>query len=356
MGSSNYKGNNYPDCVETALLLFVRCLFYNIAIKGYDMSLLNLYPTINLELKCIIMKLTSENENSEYIKNMFSSIVSNIPKVKYIHVNYEVMSSLENVLIILDYLFNSEENVKGVIQSTATTGIVKIDFDDVDTITINYINNRKLILKFSLGHASIGYLNKSIEMYKYKNLVLLLTNKYYIYDELHFNIYNTFLKSYIDKNILVIPKYLNFLMLSEKIYFIGDGNWDEDNVIGNDFNLIVYKNNAILKYIIQMDEQDIINIIIKSGLLKTIVKDFNARKNLKGSKQKLPKEVQKFLQRIYNYKIPNTLFEYINETYFKKTSTFNAVYTIDDFMNQLDCVMMSSFTEEQMEELMKGTP
>jgi hypothetical protein len=335
-GSSTYMGNNYPDCVETALLLIVRCLFYNISTRKYDIGLLEFYPKINSQLKELVTELTTENENSEYIKNKFSLIVSNLQKVKYKNGNYEIISSIKNAAKVLRHLFIYQENLIGKIKSTDITGINNINFnDDNGTITINYNNNQKIILKFSEGHASVGYSNESIETYKYKNIVILLTNKYYIYDNLKFNIYEMFLKCYIDKNILVIPKYLNFLMLNENLYFIGDGNNANTN---NDFCNIVYRNKYILNYIIRMNKQDIIYLTIKSRLVESIYGALFIE-NIKNN------NLKNFYDMISSYEIPKTLIDYINKYYFENTGTFNDVYTIDDFGNHLACKKKRDFKE-----------
>jgi hypothetical protein len=325
---STYRDNNYPDCVETALLLFVRCLFYNISTKSYDTSLLVYYPTINPLLVDLIRKLTTENENSETIKNEFSSIVSNIPCVKYKNENYEIISSIENATIVLNYLFNSEQNVKGVIKSTDITQIKEIIFNENGIVSIKY-KNQNINIKFANGHASSGYSKRGLLNYKYKDLIILLTNKYYIYDDLKFNIYNSYFKRYIDAKI-EIPKYLNFLMLNDNLYFIGD------NDMNNDFNNIVYNHLEILEYIKKMNTMDVINICIKSRLLeKLLIVLFIAE--TKG--QKFPREITKFLKVTSSYEIPKTLFSYINENYFNNTSTFNDIYTLEDFSNQLLCII-----------------
>lgn len=325
---STYHDNKYPDCVETALLLFVRCLFYNISTKSYDLSLLEYYPTINPLLVDLIRKLTTENENSEPIKNEFSSIVSNIPGVKYKNGNYEIISSIENATIVLNYLFNSERNVKGVIESTDITQIKEISFNENGIVSIKY-KNQYINIKFANGHASSGYSKQGLLNYEYKDLIILLTNKYYIYDDLQFNIYNSYLKRYIDSDDK-IPKYLNFLMLNDNLYFIGDDDMD------NDFNNIVYKHQEILKYIKKMNKMDVINICIKSRLLEKLLTALDTAERMG---RKYPKEIIRFLKDTSSYEIPKTLFPYINENYFNNTSTFNDIYTLEDFSNQLLCII-----------------
>ena len=321
---STYQGNKYPDCVETALLLFVRCLFYNISTKSYDISLLEYYPTINPLLAELICKLTTENENSETIKNEFSSIVSNIPGVKYKNENYEIISSIENATIVLNYLFNSKQNVIGGVKSTHITQIKEISFNDNNTVSIKY-ETQNINIKFANGHASSGYSKRNVLNYEYKDLIILLTNKYYIYDDLKFNIYDSYLKRIIENDI-DIPKYLNFLMLNDNLYFIGDDN------INNDFNNIVYDHLEILEYIKKMNRKDVINICIKSRLLERLL---TAVDSAKRGHRKIPTEITSFFKHIFSYKIPKTLFPYINENYFNNTSTFDRRYTLEDFTDQL---------------------
>ena len=345
-GKSVYNGNSYADCVETGLLHLIRCLIYNIKTQNYDLSLLEnikhkidnveftINQTINIELLNLLQKLTLQNENSDEIKNVFSNIVSDIEDAQKANIykqgNYEIKSSQTNFDFMIKKLLGIDE-----IQKIKSENI-KIKKSD-RSYEIKYANvASSIIITVIIGHTSVGYntnYKKNLSNYIYKDLIILLTDKYYVHDKIHFNI-----EKYLIYENHILSLHLKFMLLNKNLYFIGDG------IKTTDLVTIIIKNSKVIlpffsKASANFTEQEIIFIILESQLIKYIFYKINVLSDI-------PESIKIFSIFFNEYKdviINNNYYDFIDQEYYIKIPSNINNYTIKNLAE--DLIIKPEFNE-----------
>jgi hypothetical protein len=276
------QDHSYADCVENGLLHFLRLLIYSVDKQQYDINLINNFTKMKPELRILLGKINKQNENSSEIKNEFSLIVSNIgiltiedKKLLYkqnIGENqfYEIKSSIENFNAILGYLLGIKIKKLSEKVNFLDTGIKSIKIDDMKyTISYNGIKTKIEILVKS-GHTTVGILPaiKDWNQYEFIDLVLLLSDKYYIHEKIKFNMSKYLLPHYNRTKDIIplqrLPIHLKFMLLNDGLYFCSD------EFGGSDINDIIYLYPQLLQYIQMFSDDEKINFILKSKMLYTL--------------------------------------------------------------------------------------
>ena len=234
-GNAMFEGNQFPDCVENALLHFVRAIIWDPNTKKYNYNFLP--ETSNEELKEFVTTLKIGNENTIEIKNKFNQIIQNKSEFCGLYkqrsedgiINYEIKSNINNFKTVLNYLFGITDSIN---HKYLNKNINKITENNI-SIHIEY-TNILYILAFNIydGHTVVSKIitNPNILLnYTYINLIYLLTSNYNNYKITNFNIYNYYLQHYIDKN---VPFYLIFLLLDENVYLLSKSELN-GNILSN---------------------------------------------------------------------------------------------------------------------------
>lgn len=341
-GSSHFNGNSYPDCVENGLLHMLKCLIYNTHTQDYDIELLKtiqhkidgrkftIYQTIKPEIYQLLRDITLKNENSQELKDGFSLLVSNIPegivKKIYKNQNYEILSTQENFDFILTYLLGviNIENIK--------SDNIKIKKNDkaYNILYKNDIVSSYITITVLSGHTAVGYNTKYrryLPTYIYKDLIMTLTDKYFIHDNVDFDFELEFNK-YIGDASRKLPLYLKFMLLNSNLYFFASEN------IRLDLVNILIKNPQFFSFFSRIannfNETEICSFILKSNLIRFI---YNKIIYITSS-SKIIEFINKFKSFLIEYKnviIKETNYKFINDEYKINKNIDGIDYTIKDF-------------------------
>jgi hypothetical protein len=268
-GNAMFEGNQFPDCVENALLHFVRAIIWDPKSINYNYDFL---PDTSIkELKEFVQLIRIGNENTQKIKNEFNKIIQNQDQFRDLYkktingINYEIKSNISNFKIFLNFLFGITDSIN---HKYLNTNIKEIK-EDNSIIYIEY-KNISYILGFNIydGHSIVtkNITNPTmLTNYKYINLIYLLSSDYINYKVTKFNIYDNYLQYYIDKN---TPFYLIFLLLNKDLYFLSV----------DDVNSELYLKNIIIKHIdffkkifIKIDKSQLKNLISDTELYKSFI-------------------------------------------------------------------------------------
>ena len=264
-GNAMFEGIQFPDCVENALLHFIRAIIWDPKSINYNYDFL---PDTSIkELKEFVQLIRIGNENTQKIKNEFNKIIQNQDQFRdlYKHTKYEIKSNISNFKIFLNFLFGITDSIN---HKYLNTNIKEIK-EDNSIIYIEY-KNISYILGFNIydGHSIVtkNITNPTmLTNYKYINLIYLLSSDYINYKVTKFNIYDNYLQYYIDKN---TPFYLIFLLLNKDLYFLSV----------DDVNSELYLKNIIIKHIdffkkifIKIDKLELKNFILKTELYKSFI-------------------------------------------------------------------------------------
>jgi hypothetical protein len=235
-GNADFENNKFADCVENTLLHFIRAIIWDPTTQNYNTEFL---PKTSIpKLKDFVKLINIDNENTQEIKNEFNKIIQNqkdewfkdVYKRNNNGVNYEIKSNIEIFETFLYYLFGNFDNFlfgnnfKNNFGNKFNNNNEYIDklYKDNNNIIIKYknISYFSLIFNISEGHS---YVTKDItnstmlSNYTYINLVYLLSSNYRIYQITNFNLYDKYLKNYIDDN-KNLPFYLVKIMLTVDVY------------------------------------------------------------------------------------------------------------------------------------------
>ena len=325
------------------MLHLFRFLIFDINKQNYNINLLEkikyneetISKTINIKLKTLLEKITLENENSEIIKNEFSNIVSNIPdaidKKMYKRTNYELLSSHENFNFIISYLLG----VENISQLVSKKIMIK---ETEKSYKITFIKNKKkikptIIINVLSGHTTVGYVinyKKYLNTYKYNELILFLSNKYYIHDKTNFNI-TPYLKAHIETKTKKLPIYLKNMLLNNKMYFFSEINTELDLVN------IIHKNHEFLEFFYEenknFNQEQIINFIIKSHLIRNIFYKIEGYYN--SDITSIINKYNTFLFKCKDYVINKELYNFIEDEHEYLIDVTITDYTIKNFAQDL---------------------
>jgi len=235
--TSSFEGNIFPDCVENALLHFVRAIIWDPTTKDYDSEFL---PKTSIDgLKefvnnfCKLYKEDPTNENNPDIKIEFNKLIQNkfiqyIPKNEIYsrsknYFNYEIRSSNYNVITVLNYLFGITDcinykypniYINKIINIINVSSIIDIEYKNIlFNIRIN-INHSHTIVSININNPEI-LLN-----YKFIDMIYLLSSDYDNHLISKFNIYDKYLLKYTYENDSIIPFYLILLLFNKNLYLI----------------------------------------------------------------------------------------------------------------------------------------
>ena len=273
-GNAMFEGNQFPDCVENALLHFVRAIIWDPKSINYNYDFL---PDTSIkELKEFVQLIRIGNENTQKIKNEFNKIIQNQDQFRdlYKHTKYEIKSNISNFKTFLNFLFGITDSIN---HKYLNTNIKEIK-EDNSIIYIEY-KNISYILGFNIydGHSIVtkNITNPTmLTNYKYINLIYLLSSDYINYKVTKFNIYEKYIKNYNDKDDEKLPFYLLFLLFNEDLYFLSD----------DDVNTRLYLKNIIINHIyffnkifIKIDKITLKNFILKTELYKSFILDIHNR-------------------------------------------------------------------------------
>ena len=190
---SEYKGNSFPDCVETTIFHILKIIFYNQETQKYDN-----FPDIikpKQELKDIFGTYDEKEDGNKVDRNKFAELVSNIPGIIYartitiegIDEKYELDSTVENIQNVLYYLlfgatsetFKNEENynnLKSLFKKYEHT-------TDGDKVIITIKKDRIYIINVMSYHSQLNTTDtneddtsKKLTPYLYNNLIYLFTS------------------------------------------------------------------------------------------------------------------------------------------------------------------------------------
>jgi ankyrin repeat protein len=230
-GQSTYKDNIFPNCVENTLLQLLKILAW----QGDKYNIDLLPEGISEDIKKIIERIDKEPLKVETKKIMddFVVLVSNVDSnIKYRHnCEYNIVSSIENVGNILNYIFN-RKTVSGGISNYNDRIFKKIN-DNTDEYRLEQKGNMIIIDKNSFkiniiindGHASID--NKISSIYNlintYKYLSILYTFNYNKDDRINFGTFfinfckeqNKVIKNFLTNKIINIQN-INLGILNSK--------------------------------------------------------------------------------------------------------------------------------------------
>jgi len=299
-GQSKFQNFLFPDCVENALLHFIRGIIWNPDTKQYDKSYLP--ESTKQELLVLIDQLKLNEENTYSIKKEFCLLVQNISEFNYIYKNkiskddhyeyYEIISNMDNFKKVINYLFGILDESLDYITDYDTyklnpyiinikidNKIINIEYKNIMSILAFYIND---------GHSSVSIVNDTnnkLSTYKFENIILLLSSNYITHAITKFNIYDKYLKSYND----IVPFYLKYLLLDKNLYFILD--------FPNDLDLEYIIITNLDRFIIILDQFE--NYDLKKILFESkIVDRFIEKTNTKLFNGKL---TQEYFQKIVKY-------------------------------------------------------
>ena len=326
--TSIYNGTSYPDCVETTLLQFIKSLFWDpndhiYKVNNYNFTEEPIVITPQANLIKLLLKINIDNEDSTNIKNEFSEIISNQPDLINIKIykrpdNYEILSSYDNFIQVLSYLFNTDE-IK-LHEKTILDGLneklEKCNPDECDKIkleiidiknqfnldienkikvffkvkgTVKYINDinfnkidKNISIKYNCtectggiifniheGHSYVDYdgsAYKTLKKNNYINIILILSDnsnamirqKFMIDKDL--NICSYFIKKF--KKIDTIPYYIKYMLTDKHLYFQNIDyqlEFDDGSIGGSIIEQYEYMNKILL-----LNDNDLGNLIIKS--------------------------------------------------------------------------------------------
>ena len=220
-GNASFENNNFPDCVESTLLHFVRAIIWDPYKQNYNYDFLP--DESNKELKEFVKNLKIGNENTLEIKNEFNNIIQNKDMFRGFYrrsdngINYEILSNISNFKKFLKYLFNIEFDDNSMYKNPNISNI----YENNSKIYIEYYDILCMyVFNIYDGHSKVtkNITNPNILInYAYINLIYLLSSDYINHEITKFNIYEKYIKNYSDKD-EKLPFYLLFLMLDKDIY------------------------------------------------------------------------------------------------------------------------------------------
>ncbi len=162
---AKFEDNEYPACFETVLNDFFNLLFYDDdsdtfipKVKKYNLiqPIIDHYDYINKN------KL---DYTSKYIINRFVNLTTNIPNIKYTKMGYNIKSSYNNLLNILNYFLNS--NSDNLINLLKEININVEMFDKENGILKLIIKKKNLELIIKPGHSFSRRQNKLKKLKKF---------------------------------------------------------------------------------------------------------------------------------------------------------------------------------------------
>jgi hypothetical protein len=230
--TSSFEGNVFSDCVENALLHFVRAIIWDPTTKDYNSNFLPVTSIDGLKefvIKfCKLYKDDPNNENNSNIKIEFNKLIQNIPNYEiYTKIDhdfkYEIISLNYNVITVLNYLFGITDCINYKYPNIYINKIININVNvNNSIIDIEYINilfNIRIYINEGHTIVSININNPEILLnYKFIDMIYLLSSDYDIHSITKFNIYDKYLLKYTDEDNSIIPFYLILLLFNKNLY------------------------------------------------------------------------------------------------------------------------------------------
>lgn len=226
-GMSIYRDTSFPNCVENTTLEFIRTLAWDSRERKLDTSYLP-DGTID-EVKRL---LETPDLSGQELNDRFSNIVSDKPLLKdknlYKQGTHEIISSIDNFMILIGYLFNIEvaddsaRFVDDLMRLIRNPNITEITINN-NTVTVNTFNSNVSFL-FGIGHATFIESPEEIlrlQKYIYSDVILILSSKYVIHSILGFKLISYVLENNTSST---INSELAELLRDKNLYFIDNPN------------------------------------------------------------------------------------------------------------------------------------
>ncbi len=149
---ANIDDKEYPACFETVVNEFFNLLFYDDVgggifipdVEGYNLlqPLIDHYESINI---------SNSDYTSHYIINEFVKLTTNIPDIEYNDNGYNIVSSYENFLNILNYFLNTDhDDLEELLENIS---IIVNDFNEESGKMDLDIKGKNIILNIKPGHS-----------------------------------------------------------------------------------------------------------------------------------------------------------------------------------------------------------
>jgi hypothetical protein len=158
----SYQGKKArPDCVESAFYNLFNILLYNPQSEKFDFSLLSSTLTPHEKLKALytLINFNPEEVNTPKVGQALMDMLSGNSAFRYVSENYELASTTENFISIMNYCFGTIAKTYEELSTQFSTKDRQITFKcDKNKISIDIHENNqteRLELKFSNSHAEL---------------------------------------------------------------------------------------------------------------------------------------------------------------------------------------------------------
>jgi hypothetical protein len=268
----------FPDCVENTLLQLIKTHCWDNQTKKFNPN----YLPVSSHPKLVefISGLNIENDDTPDTKSTFGEMISDISSLSHIYKHessYEIVSDIENFILITNYLFGLKSDKDTFSrQLFETRKNPNIDEINLNGNNIQYkVEDNKVNFFINKGHSSHSVTQsedvKLFNKYDYINLIKFFTSNYSFISLIEFQIYRFISGLNRDKKQIVN---INELLLDPNLYFLN--NVIEDSSSSYNISDIIYSNKRFFDHLKLLEQQDYDDLLFKSKFIFDTLHNFGS--------------------------------------------------------------------------------